>query len=140
VRLLRPEVRVIGVEPELAADAAESLSSGAIVRWEAARSGRTMADGTRSQAIGRRPFEHLSRRLDAVVTVTEAEIAAGVRLIAEEARLVAEPSGALAPAAARWHAADAGLDGLEGTVVAIVSGGNLDPERYRQLLVAPLPA
>jgi threo-3-hydroxy-L-aspartate ammonia-lyase len=139
VKLLRPDVRVVGVEPELSADAAESLSTGTIVRWEAARSGRTMADGTRSQAIGRRPFEHLSRRLDAVVTVTEPEIAAAVRLIAEEARLVAEPSGALAPAAARFHASDAGLDGLSGTVVAVVSGGNVDPARYRELLASPLP-
>jgi threonine dehydratase len=145
VKLLRPEVSVIGVEPELAADAAESLSSGRIVRWDAARTGRTIADGTRSQAIGRRPFEHLSRRLDAVVTVTEAEIAATVRLIAEEARLVAEPSGALAPAAARFHGDAAGLDrharldGRRGTIVAVVSGGNVDPERYRELLASPIP-
>jgi threo-3-hydroxy-L-aspartate ammonia-lyase len=143
VKLLRPEVRVIGVEPELAADAAESLAGGRIVRWEAERTGRTMADGTRSQAIGRRPFEHLSRRLDAVVTVTEAEIGAAIRLVAEEARLVVEPSGALAPAAARFHALDDGLTGPatspRGTVVAVVSGGNVDPERYRQLLDSPLP-
>jgi threonine dehydratase len=139
IKLLRPAVRVVGVEPELAADAAESLSTGAIVRWEAARSGRTMADGTRSQAIGKRPFEHLARRLDAVVTVSEAEIGAGVRLAAEESRLVVEPSGALGPAAARWHAADAGLEGLSGTVVAVVSGGNVDPVRYLELLASPLP-
>jgi threonine dehydratase len=135
IKLVRPEVRVIGVEPELAADAAESLASGRIVRWEAERTGRTIADGTRSQAIGRRPFEHLSRRLDAVLTVTEAEIAAAIRLAAEEARLVVEPSGALAPAAARFRTLDAG----PGTVVAVVSGGNVDPERYRQLLASPLP-
>jgi threo-3-hydroxy-L-aspartate ammonia-lyase len=139
VKLLRPEVRVIGVEPELAADAADSLSSGRIVRWDAARTGRTIADGTRSQAIGRRPFEHLSRRLDAVITVSEDEIRAAVRLIAEEARLVAEPSGALAPAAARFHGDEAGLTGLSGTIVAVVSGGNVDPARYLELLASPLP-
>ena len=135
VTLVNPAVRVIGVEPELAADAAESLASGRIVRWDAERTGRTMADGTRSQAIGRRPFEHLSRRLDGVVTVSEAEIGAAVRLVAEEARLVTEPSGALAPAAARFRAPESG----SGTVVAVVSGGNVDPERYRQLLASPLP-
>jgi threonine dehydratase len=139
VKLLRPEVDVLGVEPELAADAAESLASGRIVRWDATRTSRTMADGTRSQAIGLRPFEHLSRRLDGVITVTEVEIAAAVRLVAEEARLVAEPSGALAPAAARFHASEAGLDRLSGTVVAVVSGGNVDPVRYRELLASPLP-
>jgi threonine dehydratase len=73
------------------------------------------------------------------VTVTEAEIAAGVRLAAEEARLVAEPSGALAVAAMRFHPREAGLDGIDGPVVAIVSGGNVDPERYRSYLLAPIP-
>jgi threonine dehydratase len=142
VKALRPDVRIVGVEPELAADAQESLRTGRIVRWEASRTGRTIADGTRSQAIGRRPFAHLSRLLDDVVTVTEAEIAAAVRLCAEEARLVVEPSGALAPAAARFRADEAGIAGIAapGTIVAVVSGGNVDPERYRELLASPLPA
>jgi threonine dehydratase len=142
VKALCPAARVVGVEPELAADAQESLRSGRIVRWEAARTSRTIADGTRSQGIGKRPFAHLSRLLDDVVTVTEAEIAATVRLIAEESRLVAEPSGAVAPAAARFRAREAGLAGVtaSGTVVAVVSGGNVDPERYRDLLASPLPA
>jgi threo-3-hydroxy-L-aspartate ammonia-lyase len=140
IRALHPRARIVGVEPELAADAAESLREGRIVRWDAARTSRTIADGTRSQAIGRRPFEHLSRLLDSIVTVSEAEIAAAVRLVAEESRLVAEPSGALAPAAARFHAGESGIADLEGTVVAVVSGGNVDPERYRTLLASPLPS
>ena len=107
--------------------------------WDAARTGSTIADGVRSQAIGRRNFAHLSQLLDDVVTVPESEIAAGVRLIAEEARLVVEPSGALAPAAARYRAREAGIAGLSGTVVAVVSGGNVDPERYRDLLASPIP-
>jgi threonine dehydratase len=139
VKGLKPRVRVVGVEPELAADAQESLRAGRIVRWEASRTGRTIADGTRSQAIGKRPFAHLSQLLDDVVTVTEAQIAAAVRLVAEEARLVAEPSGALAPAAARFALPEAGMAGLSGTVVAIVSGGNVDPDRYRELLASPVP-
>jgi threonine dehydratase len=140
VRALHPGARIIGVEPELAADAQASLRAGRIVRWEASRTGSTIADGVRSQAIGTRPFAHLSRLLDDIVTVPETEIAAGVRLLAEEARLVAEPSGALAPAAARFRAREAGIDGLTGTVVAVVSGGNVDPDRYRELLGSPLPA
>jgi threonine dehydratase len=140
IRALRPDARIVGVEPELAADAAESLRVGHIVRWDAARTSRTIADGTRSQSIGRRPFAHLSRLLDDIVTVSEAEIAAAVRLIAEESRLIAEPSGALAPAAARFHAAAAGIAGLEGTVVAVVSGGNVDGDAYRTLLASPLPS
>ena len=139
IRALHPDARIIGVEPELAADAAQSLREGRIVRWDAARTGSTIADGVRSQAIGVRNFAHLSKLIDDVVTVSEAEIAAGVRLIAQEARLVVEPSGALAPAAARFHAREAGIAGLSGTVVAIVSGGNVDPEKYRELLSAPIP-
>ena len=60
VKALHPAARVVGVEPELAADAAESLREGRIVRWDGALTARTIADGTRSQAIGRRPFAHLS--------------------------------------------------------------------------------
>jgi threonine dehydratase len=140
VRALHPQARLVGVESELAADAQESLRTGRIARWQASRTGRTIADGTRSQSIGRRPFAHLSRLLDDVVTVTEAEIAATVRLIAEESRLVVEPSGALAPAAARYRAGEAGVGSLTGTVVAIVSGGNVDLDRYRTLLASPLPS
>jgi threonine dehydratase len=139
IKALVPGARVIGVEPELAADAQQSLREGRIVRWTAADASRTIADGTRTTAIGRRPFAHLSRLLDDIVTVSEAEIAAGVRLAAEESRLVAEPSGALAVAAMAFRSAEAGLDGLAGPIVAVVSGGNVDAELYRRLLAAPLP-
>jgi len=140
VRALHPNARLVGVESELAADAQESLRTGRIARWQASRTGRTIADGTRSQSIGKRPFAHLSHLLDDVVTVTEVEIAATVRLIAEEARLIVEPSGALAPAAARYRAREAGVAALSGTAVAVVSGGNIDPDRYRTLLTSPLPS
>ena len=139
VRALHPGARILGVEPEVAADARDSLRQGRIVRWSAEDVTRTMADGVRGQAIGRRPFAHLSRLMDDVVTVSEEEIAATVRLIAEETRLVVEPSGAVAPAAARFQAQQSSLAGLKGTVVAVVSGGNVDPERYRELLESPLP-
>jgi threonine dehydratase len=139
IRALHPHARIIGVEPEVAADAQASLREGRIVAWPAERTGTTMADGVRSQSIGLRNFAHLSKLMNDVVTVTEAEIAAGVRLIAEEARIVVEPSGAVAPAGARFRAREAGIDGLQGTVVAVVTGGNIDPERYRELLDSPLP-
>jgi len=139
VRALHPSARILGVEPEVAADARDSLREGRIVRWSADDVTRTMADGVRGQAIGKRPFAHLSRLMDDVVTVSEEEIAATVRLIAEETRLVVEPSGAVAPAAARFRAREAGIAGLQGTVVAVVSGGNVDPDRYRELLESPLP-
>jgi threonine dehydratase len=140
VRALRPSARIIGVEPELAADAAESLAAGHIVRWDGATTARTIADGTRTQAIGRRPFAHLSRLLDGIVTVSELEIALAMRLAAEQSRLVVEPSGALSIAAAQFHATELGLAGLTGTVVAVVSGGNVDPGRYRSLVEGAEPA
>jgi threonine dehydratase len=139
IRALRPGARIVGVEPEVAADAKASLREGRVVRWEAERTGSTVADGVRTQSIGRRNFAHLSSLLDDIVTVSEAEIAATVRLVAEEARLVVEPSGAVAPAAARFRAREAGLASLRGPVVAVVSGGNVDPERYLALLESPLP-
>ncbi len=139
VKALRPSARVIGVESELAADARDSLARGEIVRWDAALVSRTIADGTRTQALGRRTFAHLRAYLDAVITVREDEIAAGVRLAAEQSRLVAEPSGALSVAAMAFHAVEAGLHGVDGAVVAVVSGGNVDPDRYRELLAAPIP-
>ncbi len=139
VKSLRPDVRVVGVEPELAADAQESMRRGTVVRWEADLVSRTIADGTRSQSLGVRTFQHLQAHLDDIVTVTEAEIAAGVRLAAEESRLIAEPSGALAVAALAFRSREAGIAGRHGSVVAVVSGGNVDPDRYLEFLEAPIP-
>jgi len=137
VKALRPRARVVGVEPELAADARESLAAGRIVGWPAELVSRTIADGTRTQSLGRRTFAHLAALMDAVITVTEAEIAAAVRLAAEESRLVVEPSGALTIAAVRFHRDEVGAP--DGPVVAVVSGGNVDPDAYLRYLAAPIP-
>jgi threonine dehydratase len=139
IKALVPGARVVGVEPELAADARESLERGEIVDWAAADVSRTIADGTPTQALGRRTFAHRRAHLAGIVTVTESEIAAAVRLAAERSRLIAEPSGALALAAIAFHRGELGLEGLEGPVVGIVSGGNVDPAQYRAYLEAPLP-
>ena len=139
IMALVPSARVVGVEPELAADARQSLREGQIVRWPAADVSRTIADGTRTTAIGSRTFAHLSRLLDDIVTVSELEIAAAVRLAAEESRLVVEPSGALTVAALAFRSVEAGLVGIDGPIVAVVSGGNVDSERYRDLLSSPVP-
>ena len=74
VKTLRPDARVFGVEPELAADAAESLREGRIVRWDADQVGRTAADGMRTSALGTLTFQHLSRYADGVLTVSEIDI------------------------------------------------------------------
>ena len=140
LRALVPSARLIGVEPELAADAQQSLREGRLVRWSPDDTSRTIADGTRTTSLGRRTFAHLAALLDDVVTISESEIGAGVRLAAEESRLVIEPSGALTVAALAFRSVEAGLDGLDGPVVAVVSGGNVDPDLYRELLSSPLPS
>ena len=140
IRALRPAARVVGVESELAADAQESLSRGEIVRWPAELVSRTIADGTRTQSLGPRTFAHLRANLERIVTVTEAEIAGAVRLAAEQCRLVVEPSGALSLAAMAFHGGELGLAGVAGSVVAVISGGNVDPARYLELLSSGIPA
>ncbi|MGI8703630.1 MAG: threonine ammonia-lyase [Candidatus Limnocylindrales bacterium] len=131
VKSLRPDAVVLGVEPALAADARESLAAGQIVRWDPALTGRTIADGMRTASIGKLPFQHLRRFLDGVLAVEEEEIVKAVATAAERARLVLEPSGATALAAALFHDRELPEPGL---VVAILTGGNVDPDRYRELL------
>ena len=139
IKAIAPGVRVVGVEPELGADARDSLARGEIVRWSAEQVARTIADGTRTLALGRRTFAHLRAHLDGIVTVTEAEIAAGVRLAAERSRLVVEPSGALVVAALAYHPEVVRPHGDDGPIVGIVSGGNVDPADFRRYLETPLP-
>jgi threonine dehydratase len=78
--------------------------------------------------------------MDSVITVSEDEILAGVRIAAEEGRLVVEPSGALSIAAVRFHRQEVGVPTGAGSIVAVVSGGNVDPDAYRRYLEAPIPA
>ena len=138
VKALRPSARVVGVEPEVSADARDSLAAGEIVEVASSRRVADRDDRDAGPAI-RPDLEHLRAHLDAIVTVSEAEIAAGVRLAAEQSRLVAEPSGALSIAALAFRAEEAGVTGLDGPVVAVVSGGNVDPVRYLEFLAAPIP-
>jgi threonine dehydratase len=129
IKALQPSVAVIGVEPELAAETQESLRAGELRHWPLEQTYRTMADGVRTSPSDL-TFAHLKARLDDIVTVSEDQIAATVGLLAREANLVAEPSGALAPAAYLYRAA--GLPA--GRTVAIISGGNLDPALLADLI------
>jgi threonine dehydratase len=130
IKARRPEVTVIGVEPELAADARASLRAGRRIAWASADAGRTIADALRVECVGELPFAHLREYVDDIVTVSEAEIREAMRLLARHTRLVAEPAGAVATAAYlyRFGALD------ETRSVAIVSGGNADPARYAEVL------
>jgi threo-3-hydroxy-L-aspartate ammonia-lyase len=133
IKTLAPDARVIGVEPELAADARESLAAGEIVRWDSMLTTRTMADGLRVEHLGRLPFLHLRRYMDEIVTVTEEQMVDAIRQLAFGARLVAEPSGAAAMAA-HLSGAAAQPNGDDRRVV-VISGGNLDPKQLAEILV-----
>ncbi|HYM53000.1 MAG TPA: threonine/serine dehydratase, partial [Candidatus Dormibacteraeota bacterium] len=132
IKALAPTARVIGVEPELAADARESLASGEIVHWDASLTTRTMADGLRVEQLGWLPFLHLRRLMDEVVTVTEAQMEEAMRQLAGRGRLVVEPSGAAAMAAHLSGAAPQ-PEGDENRVI-VISGGNVDPVAFADIL------
>jgi threonine dehydratase len=132
IKALAPNARVIGVEPELAADARESLAKGEIVRWDGSLTTRTMADGLRVEHLGWLPFLHLRRFMDEIVTVTEDEMAEAMRQLATRARLVVEASGA-AGMAAHLSGAAPQPEGDDNRVI-VISGGNVDPLAFAEIL------
>jgi len=129
--LMGNSVAVVGVEPELAADARDSLRRGERVGWPAADTQRTIADALRVEQVGALPFEHIRELVTDIVTVTEDEIRATIRLLATQARLVAEPGGATAVAAYLFHGEELPA---AGPPVALLSGGNIDPALLTAIL------
>jgi threonine dehydratase len=119
------------VEPELAADAQASLRSGHIVEFPAEKTSQTLADGLRTQSVGDIPFEHIRQFVDDIVTVTESEILEAMRRSVLNAKLVAEPSGAVTFAAFLFHAEQ--LPRSRKTV-AVISGGNVEPALLARVL------
>jgi threonine dehydratase len=132
VKAVAPSARIVGVEPELAADARESLAAGEVVHWDPSLTTRTEADGLRVEHLGRLPFIHLRRYMDEVVTVSEEQMRDAIRRLASGARLVVEPSGAAAMAA-HLSAAAPQSDGDDHRV-GVISGGNIDPARLAEIL------
>ncbi len=116
--------QVWGCEPELAADAAESFRTRSLVEWPAEKTTQTLCDGLRTQSLGKLNFELILRFVDGVVTLREEEIQAAMRILLKTTGLVAEPSGAITLAAALFHPGELPR---ANNVVAILSGGNLDP-------------
>ncbi len=135
VKALRPQTRVIGVEPELAADAQESFRTGTRVAWPASEVARTAADALRVEQLGELTFRHIRALVSGIVTVTEEEMFAAVRLLAVRARLVAEPGGAVAVAASLFRSARE-LGAGDGPLVAVLSGGNIDPALLSRILAS----
>lgn len=131
VKLLKPGVKVYGIEPQLAADAAESFRTGSIVTWPAELTSRTICDGLRTQSLGARNFAHIQEYVDGIITVTEAEVRTAMRAIVATAHLVPEPSGAVTTAALLFHADE--LPDYK-KAAAIISGGNVDPKLLAEVL------
>jgi threo-3-hydroxy-L-aspartate ammonia-lyase len=123
-------LQVFGCEPELAADAAESFRTRTLVEWPATDTARTLCDGLRTQSLGELNFEHILHYVDGIITISEAEIRTAARVILAATNLTAEPSGAITLAAALFH--HHSLPPAQ-KIVAILSGGNLDPNLRAQL-------
>src|ERR1039457_6497384 len=130
IKLVNPAIKVIGVEPELAADAQASLRAGRIVSFPAEQVSQTMADGLRTQSIGAINFEHIRAYVDDIVSVTEDEIRETMRALSANPKTVAEPSGAVAQAAFMFHAHELPNTKIN---VAVISGGNIDPQLLAEL-------
>jgi threonine dehydratase len=125
IKLSRPAVRVIGVEPTGAAAMKASIEAGHAVTLERTHS---IADGLLPVRPGDLTFAHVRRFVDEVVTVDDPAIVAAVLWLFDRASVLAEPSGAATVAAAL-----AGAAAVDGPVVAIVSGGNMSPDRLEEL-------
>ncbi|WP_240965407.1 threonine ammonia-lyase [Streptomyces zingiberis] len=126
VKALRPEVRVVGVQAEGAAAYPPSLAAGRPVALAAPA---TMADGIKVGRPGDVPFKIVGDLVDEVRTVTEDALSRALLLCLERAKLVVEPAGA-SPVAALLTDPDA----FRGPVVAVLSGGNVDPLLLQQVL------
>ncbi|MGZ9059007.1 MAG: threo-3-hydroxy-L-aspartate ammonia-lyase [Burkholderiaceae bacterium] len=122
-----PQCRVIGVEPEAGNDVQQSLRRGEIVRIDVPQ---TIADGAQTQAPGRFTFPVIQALVSEVLTVTDQQLVSTMRFFAERMKMVVEPTGCLAAAAVL----EGMLDVRGKRVGIIISGGNVDIDRYAELL------
>jgi threonine dehydratase len=128
-RALSPGCKIYGVEPEAGNDGQQSFRSGAIVHIDTPK---TIADGAQTQHLGHFTFDLIRRDVDDVLTVSDAQLVDEMRFFASRMKIVVEPTGCLGFAAAR-----AMREQLKGKRVGvIISGGNVDMERFCSLLSA----
>jgi threonine dehydratase len=126
IKALKPETKVFGVEPETAAPAALSFEKGspqAFTNWKA-----SFVDGAGGQSMFPRMWERMKPVVDGYIVVSLDETKNAMRLMAEKARVIAEGAGALPLAAALTERAG------KGPIVAIVSGGNIDLNKFCELV------
>ncbi|HET9812833.1 MAG TPA: pyridoxal-phosphate dependent enzyme [Sphingomicrobium sp.] len=128
VKALRPDAMVIGAEPETAAPYAYSLARGEASKFPDWRA--SFVDGAGGQSVTERMWQRMEPVVDGAVTVTLDETRDAMRLIADKARAIAEGAGALSLAAALRGEA------LEGPIVCVVSGGNIDLKKFAELVTA----
>ena len=127
VKLLAPNARVVGVEPEGAPKLTRARAAGAPVEIPPFPGG--LADGLLAVRIGAAPFAHHRAYLDDVVTVPDAALRGAMRMLLDRMKLVVEPSGAITVAALMQ-----GAVAPHGTTVAVLSGGNIEWDGLRVLL------
>ena len=128
-RALAPHCKVYGVEPQAGNDGQQSFRTGSIVHIDTPK---TIADGAQTQHLGEYTFPIIQRDVDDVLTVSDSQLVDCMRFFATRMKMVAEPTGCLGFAAAREMKAH-----LRGKRIGVlVSGGNIDVERYCLLLNA----
>jgi threo-3-hydroxy-L-aspartate ammonia-lyase len=126
-RALSPDCKVYGVEPEAGNDVQQSIAKGEIVKIATPK---TIADGAQTQCAGTITFPLIQRNVDGIITATDAQLVEGMKFFAERMKMLVEPTGALSFAAARH----AGLPITGKRVGVIVSGGNVDLQRFAELV------
>jgi threonine dehydratase len=131
IKQRKPSVRVIGVEPEGAPKMSRSLAAGHPVTLDKTQS---IADGLMSIRPGDLTFAHVKKFVDDVVVIPDKDIAKAVSWLFRQARLVVEPSGAITVAALMLGSG--GVDPDAGPVVAVVSGGNVEPQKYAEYITS----
>jgi threonine dehydratase len=125
IKAVKPEVKVLGAEPETAAPYALSLREGGPQKYESWKA--SFVDGAGGKSVTERMWERMRRVTDGAITVTLDETRDAMRLIAEKTRTIAEGAGALSLAAAL-------KEKPEGPVVCVVSGGNIDLDKFSELV------
>jgi threo-3-hydroxy-L-aspartate ammonia-lyase len=129
-KALRPEIRVIGVEPVAGDDTRRSLEAGERVRISVPR---TVADGQQADIPGELTFAVNRQVVDAIVTVSDAEIVDAMAFLFDRMKLVTEPSGASAAAALlAGHVPDA----AGARIGIVISGGNVGAARFAELIAS----
>ncbi len=129
IKLSKPSVRIVAVEPIGAPKMSKSLAAGQPITLPSSKS---IADGLMNLRPGVITFAHIQQFVDEVVVVSEQDIASSVAWLFRNARLVVEPSGAVTTAAVALGLGN--IDGSKGPVVAVVSGGNVAPEAFATYL------